>query len=73
MYLEQADDDKNFEPLYTEKSQPPAGLTMRQPFLPIPKYGYFGQKMDLPINFIFRKYIFSKRTRDDKNFELLYA
>ena len=46
---------------------------MRQPFLTMPKYGHFGQKIDFPIDFIFRKYTFSKPARDDKNFELLYA
>ena len=68
-----ARDHKNFEPLYAEKSQPQAGLTIRQPYLTISKYGHFGQKLDFPIDFIFRKHTFLERTRDDKNFELLYA
>ena len=73
MFLEQARDDKNFEPLYVEKTQSQVGLTIRQPYLTIPKYGHYGQKMDFPIDFIFRKYSFSERARDDKNFELSYA
>ena len=53
MFYKQADDDKNFEPLYAEKSHLKPDLTMRQPFLTIPNYGHFGQKMDFPIDFIF--------------------
>ena len=33
----------------------------------------FGQKMDFLIVFIFGKYTFLEQTRDDKNFEPLYA
>ena len=73
MFLEQAYDDKNFEPLYVEKTQSKVGLTTRQPYLTIPKYGQYGQKMDFPIDFIFRKYSFLERVRDDKHFELSYA
>ena len=73
MFLKQIYDDKNFEPLYAKKSQPQVGITIRQPYWTIPKYGHFGQKMDFPIDFIFRKYIFSERARDDKHFELSYA
>ena len=73
MFLKQTDDDKNFEPLYAKKSQPQVGLTIRQPYWTIPKYGHFGQKMDFSIDFIFSKYSFSERTRDDKHFELSYA
>ena len=73
MFLKLADENKNFEPLYAEKSHPKVGVTIGQPFLTIPKYGHFGQKMDFPINFIFRKHSSSERSRDDKRFELLYA
>ena len=73
VYLEQADDDKNFDPLYAGISHLQAGLTIRQPFLTIPNYGHFGQKIDFPADFIFRKYTLLKRTRNDKNFELLYV
>ncbi len=73
VYFEQADDVRNFEPLYAEKTHVKADLTIRQPFLTIPKYGHFGQKINFPIDFIFRKYTLLKRTHDDKNFELLYA
>ena len=72
MFYKQADDDKNFEPLYAEKSHLQPDLTMRQPFLTIPNYGHFGQKMDFPIDFIFWHYTFSKKTRNDKNFERPY-
>ena len=71
--MKRARDDKNFEPLYAEKSHSQAGLTIRQPFLTIPKYGHFGQKMDFPIDFIFQKHNFSERARDEKNFEPSYA
>ena len=71
--LKQTDDDTNFEPLHAKKSQPQVGITIRQPYLTIPKYGQYGQKMDFPTDFIFGKYCFLERTRDDKNFELLYA
>ena len=71
--LKQTDDDTNFEPLHAEKSQPQVGITIRQSCLTIPKYGQYGQKMDFPIDFIFRKYSFLERARDDKHFELLYA
>ena len=73
MFLKQAADDKNFGPLYAEKSHSQPDLTMRQPFLTIPKYGHFGQKMDFPIDFILWNYTFSKRARNDNNFEPLYA
>ena len=56
-----------------KKSQSQVGITIRQPYWTIPKYGHFGQKMDFPIDFIFGKYSFSERARDDKHFELLYA
>ena len=71
--MKRARDDKNFEPLYAEKSQQQAGLTIGQPYLTIPKYGHFGQKMLFPIDFIFQKHTFSEQARDDKNFELSYA
>ena len=73
MFLEQARDDKNFEPLYVEKTQSQVGLTTRQPYLTIPKHGDFGQKMDFLGNFIFRKYSFLERARDDEHFEISYA
>ena len=73
VFLKQADEDKNFEPLYAKKSQPKAGITIRQPYWTISKYGHFGQKMDFLIDFIFRKYTFLEKTRDDKHFELSYA
>ena len=72
-FLKQIDDGKNFEPLYAEKSHQEAGLTIRQPYLTIPKYGHFGQKMHFLIDFIFRKYTFLNRARNDKNFEPSYA
>ena len=73
MFLKQTDDDKNFEPLYAKKSQPKVGITIRQPYLTNPKHGHLGQKMDFSTDFIFGKYSFLERTRDDKNFEPLYA
>ena len=51
--LKQADDARNFEPLYAEKTNVKADSTIRQPYLTIPKYGHFGQKMDFPSDFIF--------------------
>ena len=68
MFLKQPDDGKSFEPLYAEKSHLKAGLTIRQPYLTIPKYGHFGQKMDFPNDFIFKRYTFLNRARNDKNF-----
>ena len=73
LYLEQADNDTNFDPLYAGISYQQTGLTIRQPFLTIPKYGHFSQKMNFPIDFIFGKYSFLERARDGKNFELSYA
>ena len=73
MFFKQAHDDKNFEPLYVEKIQSKVGLTTRKPYLTIPKYGQYGQKMDFPIDFIFRKCTFLNEARDDKNFEPSYA
>ena len=73
MFLKQIDKDKNFEPLYAGKSHSQVGITIRQPYLTIQKYGQFSQKMVFPIDFIFRKYSFLERARYDKHFELLYA
>ena len=71
--LKQDDDARNFEPLYADISHLQAGLTTQQPFLTIPNYGHFGQKIEFPVDFIFRNYTLLKRARDDKNFELLYV
>ena len=64
---------EGFPPSDTSLVGQPLCITIRQPFLTIPKYGHFGQKMDFPIDFIFRKCNFLERARDDKNFELSYA
>ena len=73
MFLKLTDEDKSFEPLYAIKSHSQAGIIIRQLYLTIQKYGHFGQKMDFPIDFIFRKHSFLERAHDDKHFELLYA
>ena len=73
MLLKQAHDDKNFEPLYAEKTQLEVDLNDQQPFLTIPKYGHFGQKINFPNDFILRKHTFLNKADDDKKFELLYA